>query len=736
MASSRWKPYALLWIGLVLLVGSPVIPQGADPAESATATIYRDEFGVPHVFAADLETAAYAVGYAQAEDRLEELLKNYRRATGTMAEVFGPEFFRQDYIQRLWRHAEVSRQNYHRLSPKARALIEAFIEGVKAYMREHPEKVPAWAPEIQPWHVVALGRFILFGWPMSEALADLRRVGIVPDPPQGLSPELRRLWGRLQSDLEREDRGSNAMLIAPERTAMRAPIAIIDPHLEWYGEFRFYQLRIYAGEFAAAGVAILGTPLPALGHSAHCSIAMTTGGPDTADVYEEEVHPDNPRLYRYEGEWRPMRVRVEKIGVRSGDRVEWVSVEIEETHHGPIVARRGNQAYALALPYAEEVELMDQIFEMLMARTVEEMKRALARLQLMAQNVLIGCTSGDIYYVRIGRVPVRPAGVDPSRPIPGHTAATEWRGIHPLTDLVQLLNPPSGYMHNCNVTPFAMMRESPLVPERYPPYIYNASRTAPRHQRGERVTELLEAAMRVTEDQALALAFDTGVWHAELWQARVKMAWDRSPETAKSADAAVVYELIQRWNRRSDPDSEGALAFYAFKKGLGPALAPLVDPPPAVTDAQLLEALERAAAWLKTTFGSLRVPYGRYFRVGREGGRRTWPVGGGSLNREPNNVGMATPRAITFVPSGGVMLGRAGQSATHIVILTRPPRSYSVVPLGHSDDPNSPHWDDQAEKLFSRGRAAPTYFLRRDELLRHVTARRVVRRTVTAGRRS
>jgi len=720
MMRARWLILGVLF----LLLASRGLPSPG----ARTALIYRDDFGIPHIFAPDVEMAAYAVGYAQAEDRLEELLKNYRRATGTMAEAFGPEFFRHDYEQRLWRHAEVSRANYHRLSPKTRAVIEAFIEGVKAYMREHPEKVPAWAPEIHPWHVVALGRFILYGWPVGAALADLRRVGIAPDVPSGLPADLRRLWGRSPSSLAPVDRGANAMLIAPARTAMRAPIAIIDPHLSWYGEFRFYQLRIYAGELAVAGVAILGTPLPALGHNAHCSIAMTTGGPDTTDVYEEDVHPENPRQYRYEGEWRPMHVRTEKIGLRRGDRVEWVTVEIEETHHGPIIAWRGHKAYAVALPYAEEVELIEQIYEMLTARDIEGMKRALARLQLMAQNVLIACTSGDIYYVRVGRVPLRPEGVDPSRPIPGHTAATEWRGIHPLSDFVQLLNPPSGYMHNCNVTPFAMMRESPLAPEHYRSYIYNASRTAPRHQRGERVTELLDAATRVTEEQALALAFDTGVWHADLWQARLKEAWARAPASAKSAEAAVVYDLIQRWNRRSDPDSEGALAFYAFKKGLGPALAPQVDPPPTVTDAQLVEALARAAAWLRTTFGSLRVPYGRYFRVGREGGARTWPVGGGSLNREPNNVGMATPRAITFVPVGDVMLGRAGQSATHIVILTKPPRSYSVVPLGHSDDPQSPHWDDQAEKLFSRGRAAPTYFLRRDELLKHVTARKIVRR--------
>ena len=44
-------------------------------AKSGAAELLRDEFGVPHIFASTLEDAAFAIGYAQAEDRLEELLK-------------------------------------------------------------------------------------------------------------------------------------------------------------------------------------------------------------------------------------------------------------------------------------------------------------------------------------------------------------------------------------------------------------------------------------------------------------------------------------------------------------------------------------------------------------------------------------------------------------------------------------------------------------------------------------
>src|ERR1039458_5718369 len=121
------------------------------------ATLYRDEFGIPHVYAPTLEAAAFAVGYAQAEDRLEELLKNYRRANGTMAEGFGAGQFRNDMIQRMFRHEEISREKYGQLGPKTRAMIEAYQAGIKSFMREHPEQVPGWAQEIHPWDVVALG---------------------------------------------------------------------------------------------------------------------------------------------------------------------------------------------------------------------------------------------------------------------------------------------------------------------------------------------------------------------------------------------------------------------------------------------------------------------------------------------------------------------------------------------------------------------------------------------------
>jgi acyl-homoserine lactone acylase PvdQ len=386
------KRFTLLLASCTLLCGA------------AKVEILRDDYGVPHIFAATAEAAAFGSGYAQAEDRLEELLRNYRKAEGTMAEAFGKEWVFHDYRQRVWRHRAVAEQHYRELDPRLRAICEAYQAGIAKFMQEHPEQVPAWAPKLEPWQVIALGRYIIWGWPEGEAGGDLLRGGIQPDPVAY--------------------HGSNEMLLAPSRTAMHAPIAVVDPHLSWYGEFRFYEMRIYGGELEFSGAAILGLPFPSLGHNRYLSVAMTTGGPDTSDAYEEEVRDGK---YLFKGEWRPLEVRTERIAVKDGAAQE---IHIESTHHGPIVAHKDGKAYSIAIPYSEEFRLLESAWKLDTAHNLTQAKQALSGLEFMAQNIMIGTVDGDIYYVRNGRVPIRPKGCDTSRPMPGSTGDCEWQGLH------------------------------------------------------------------------------------------------------------------------------------------------------------------------------------------------------------------------------------------------------------------------------------------------------------------
>jgi acyl-homoserine lactone acylase PvdQ len=712
---NRTQRGSVLWLATLCVLPAVLLRSGF--ASEEEITVYRDTFGVPHIFAATEEGAAYGMGYCQAEDRLEAVLRQYRLATGTLSEVFGPDSFQDDYRQRLWQHAAIAQARYGELNEKVRAIIEAYQAGLKHYMQEHPEEVPAWAPAIEPWMCVALGRFIIWGWPAGTAGEDLERAGIEPDPVAY--------------------HGSNEWLVAPERTADNAPIALIDPHLSWYGPFRFYEARLYGGEIAYSGMAIPGLPLPSLGHSSYLSIAMTTGGPDTSDCYEVELNPDNPRQYKYDGEWRDMTVRKEIIKVKDGEQVVDREVEFEQTHQGPVVARKDGKAYVLRIPYANEVHLIEQGYRMITARNLAEMKEALAMLQYMEQNIMIGTVEGDIYYVRNGRVPIRALGFDYNLPVPGNTAQTEWQGIHALQDLVQLQNPSQGYMQNCNVSPQFMTTNSPLQPERWQerPYLFNGYLGPdkrfdnPLHQRAAMVLQLLDNTEKMTIDNAIAIAMSYGVYGADAWQGLLQTAWSAAPPELKAQPGpARLCELILAWNRQCDPASTGAVAYRYWKDELGEEIQQNdrggFPPPASVTDQLLLDGLVRAAEKIQKDFGRWEVQYGEVYRVGRQGTDRSWPVGGGSV------LSIATPRAISFDRIGETptFLGRGGQTSTQVVQLTKPPRSWTVLPLGQSDHPDSPHYDDQAEKLFSQGKMKPTYFLNKEELLKNLESQKVLKR--------
>jgi len=681
---------------LVLLLWAVSVTTAA-VAESVT--IYRDEFGVPHVYAHSLEGAAFAVGYAQAEDRLEELLRNYRKAAGTMSEAFGSDHFRHDYRQRMWQHQRIARDKFGQLNPKVQSTCKAYIQGVGKFMADHPEQVPAWAPVLHDYDPVMLSRYIIWGWPEGQAAEDLRRGGIRPDPVAY--------------------HGSNQWLIPGDRTQDGVVIACIDPHLGWYGEFRFYEQRMYAPDdgFACSGACILGVPMPGLGHNEYLSIAMTTGGPDTADVYTETLNPENPKQYRFDDQWRDMTTVTDIIRVKTDKGVNEQEISIDYTHHGPVVARAEGKAYTMALAYFDEVGLMDELLGVFLSKNLTEAKAALGSRQLMPQNVMIGTVDGDLFYVRTGRVPVRNHELPTDRPIPGDTSANDWAGIHPFEDLVQITNPPQGYMQNCNISPAVMMKNSPLLPEKYKkPYLYQAG-TGPAHQRAQMALEILAANDSFSLEEAIDLAFCTQVLGAKAWQQRIAKAWDATGPETKSGDTKTLYNNIHGWNRRCDPESIGALAYYFFKRALNEH-ASNVDVPKDLRDEDVIEALRVAAETLHKQFGRLNVRYGTLFRVGREGGEATYPVGGGTLK----NAGMAMPRAISFAKRGDEYVGRGGQTSTQIVVLSKPPHSYMVLPLGESDHRDSGHWDDQAAKLFSAGRLKDTFFMDLDALRPHVTS--------------
>ncbi|HIE53377.1 MAG TPA: penicillin acylase family protein [Armatimonadetes bacterium] len=686
------------WLVVLLTLGIFGVPLGAE-----RATIYRDTWGVPHIYGDSEVAVAYAHGYAQAEDRLTSILRSYRLAEGSMAEAFGEKWVEHDFTQRLVRHAQLCREHYSELSPEVRAFIEAFLAGFKQYLREHPSEVPEWAPDPQPYHLLALGRYIIWNWPWGEAWGDLRRAPKGPDT----------------------GKGSNQWAVTPSHAADGCTITLIDPHVPWTPEWLFYEVHLHGGDLNVYGFCIPGTPYVGLGHNDYLSWACTTGGPDTADVYREEFNPDNPLQYRYDGQWREATRETLEIRVKTEDGFETRTREVIRTHHGPVMKREGNVGYAFKTAYDHEFGLIEQLARMNKARNLGEFINALGMRQFMAQNIMVGDVYGNIYYVRNGRVPIRPEGYDWSRPVPGDTSATEWRGIHPFCDLVQLLNPAAGFMQNCNISPGTMTRQSPLTPDRYRDYLYRASATGT-NPRGQRALGLLDRRGKLTREEALGIAVDTFVKVSEPWKQALQRAYTKYRREFPQLEKAV--RILQEWNGYATVDSVGMSLFRALflvRREFGDRLPRrAIEAGEELTgeaERTLLQALAKAVQWMQEKYGSLEVPWGKIHRGRR--GERSWPLAG------VDSGGLVTLRAIDTPDEpdeNGIYWAKGGQSCPTVIFFTQPIRAYSAVPYGQSERPDSPHYTDQGEQLYARSRLKPTWYAK-EELMQHLESQKTLR---------
>ncbi len=434
-------------------------------------TIYRDKFGVPYICADTDAEAAYGLGYAQAEDRLADLFINVRIATGTLSEIRGKEFVKQDYMMRLAGNGPEAAEYWKTAPAGVREMGDNFVAGVKAFMAKHPEAVPPFAVELEGWHTLALMRAMILKWPLGTLNDELRR------EPNTLG------WG------------SNEWSVAPSRSEQKCPILMSDPHLSWEGMSIFYETHVYGKNIPEQhGYALVGTYGIAYGHNAYLGWAPTTGGTDTSDVYVMKLNPANPLQYEYDGQMRDATLGMITIPVKDADP------EVKPTywtHLGPALSEPDTAKGTIlvgATPYWKDFGLLEQGYKMLAARDTKEFYAAISDNHYMEQNLMYAGRDGHIGYVRAGQTPIRPAGYEWNRPVPGNTSKTAWLGIHPIKDLVQALDPAQGYMENCNISPQFMMEGSPMLPDKYPSYLYNVSWDS-RNSRGDRT--LFRSCLRI-----------------------------------------------------------------------------------------------------------------------------------------------------------------------------------------------------------------------------------------------
>jgi penicillin amidase/acyl-homoserine-lactone acylase len=269
-----------------------------------------------------------------------------------------------------------------------------------------------------------------------------------------------------------------------------------------------------------------------------------------------------------------------------------------------------------------------------------------------------------------------------------------------LERLPRVRNPPSGFLANCNSTPF-QVTVGPGNPE---PAGYSPTLGLETHMtnRALRAMELYGGDDSITAEEFERYKFDAAYSARSTVIQRLLALLDGPPSPSPLVREATF--VLRRWDGRADAGSPAAaLALLTLRPGHDNR------PPPAAPD-ELRLRLEKAARELKGTFGWLDVPWGEVQRLRR--GAVDLPLGGG-----PDTLSAVYSRRA----SDGRLVGTAGDSYVLLVEWDREGRvrSRSIHQYGSAtSDPRSPHHADQAP-LFARRQLKPVW-LDEDEIRAHL----------------
>jgi penicillin amidase len=151
------------WTMLIALAHSTLGAVAADPKPNApikmpelkaAARITRDSSGIAHIRAQNHQDLMFLQGYVHAQDRLFQMDVNRRLASGTLAELLGEGALAQDVQLRTIGLRRAAERSLAVQSPAVQAALEAYANGVNAFVRFNPLPLEYAALELtrfEPW---------------------------------------------------------------------------------------------------------------------------------------------------------------------------------------------------------------------------------------------------------------------------------------------------------------------------------------------------------------------------------------------------------------------------------------------------------------------------------------------------------------------------------------------------------------------------------------------------------
>ena len=722
---------------------------------SAPVEILRDADGIVTIRAANRADAAFALGYAHAQDRLWQMDFMRRTGAGRLSEVAGEATLRIDRLMRtlgLYRAAEA---NLAALSEGTRRLVEAYSGGVNAFIAEAgwalPPEFLVLRYEPEPWRPadsLVWGRLMAlqlssnwrqemlrarlaksltleqidFLWPdyPADAPVAIERVAGLFAPP---AADARRLTEILTWSLMPKS-ASNAWALSGAHTESGAPILANDPHLGLSAPGTWYLARIETPEGIAVGASAPGVPFIVLGHNGHIAWGFTTTEGDTQDLFIERLSQGPAGHYDTPEGPRPFEIREESIAVRDA---EPVALRLRETRHGPVLSDVLPEAadllgpdQVLALAWsalAEDDRTGDALAGLMSARGWDDFLAAMRLFHSPQQTVIYADRSGTIGLAVPARVPKRKAG-DGRTPVPGWSGDYDWEGVLPFEALPLAKNPPRGRLVTANNRVAANGSDHLINPDWRNPF------------RAQRIEELLDETETAGLDQTETVQLDIRSMAA----ARLL---PRFLDLAGEAGAAPeVVAQLAAWDLRMDRRRPEPLIFTAWLDAanralladeLGRNFADFALPSPLLIERVLTddpswcdlvtsEAVEscaqRIGAALETALADLREAYGEERAAWRWGDAHVAELAHPLFSRLPvlkDLIGrpLGTDGGNVTVNRGGAPFNGPferrfehvhGSGLRAIYDLADLERSRFMIATGQSGHPLSPHYLSLSER--------------------------------------
>ena len=513
----------------------------ASESELGSIELIRDEWGVPHIFADTDAGAFYGAGYAVAEDRIIQMELSRRFIRGRMSELLGDvplsrrgqtTVSRDRYMRIVGygRHADKVIQN---IDADTRSLLQAYSDGVNAYVRKHPERLKGFLDraslEPEPWTPAdciacwtRLGSFFsgdglndARGAPGAARGRNVARAGrgegrardaastgrtrgrdaarprantrerqrtSRPEPTRVFDDsaavvkrgDIDEAWMQRVLDFAEEHgyakkppadseskspKFSHAWVVGGDRTTTGSAVLVSDPQTPVRLPSAFHEFHLKGATIDARGIGAPGSPSILIGWTPNVAWGATALGADQADLFLLKTDEEHPNQYSFDGEWKPMRVIEETIKVRDGDSVK---LRARETHLGPVVTglipenqRKGE--YALRrIPLALEDQVTAQgCIALMRARDVEEAGKALERWSFPSCNLVLGDKDGGIAYWMQGALPVRSRNSkEGGRAVQDGTGSEHaWQDYIPHDLAPHVFNPKQGWIVSANHRP-------------------------------------------------------------------------------------------------------------------------------------------------------------------------------------------------------------------------------------------------------------------------------------------